>query len=544
MQYNLFLAKKNASQCMMLFFLVILSTGLQAQTATRGVCGTVSAEDRMLIGEQLFENKRALAEGLVAERGVIKYVPIKFHIVGKSDSSGRVSESRVLDLLCGLNKNFFDQEIQFYLKGGFSYIYNDDAYNAPLEMAGENVLKSRKDPGAYNVYIANTIEEINGGVVQGIFRPSASLDFVIIIKAEVKLDAVTLTHESGHFFSLLHTFNGWDCDAYDAATHGAQVGLTSPCQGVSSPGAFNSPLVSVKNECMNGTDGNLRGDYVADTPPDYNFGSTQAGCAAITAVVKDPCGAVVQPQNNNYMSYFNGCATYQFVTGQKNIIFASYNSLKRAYIRPANPNPAPNLTVVNTAATLISPTDSLVTPTFNGINFDWEDVAGATNYIFEVSRFVTFQEDVNTIRLFTTQSKVTLAQSLTPNRRYYWRVRPYNNLNTCQPFSAVTPSKAYFITGTLSDVAEFSEQTSVSLSPNPAGAGGEVELRVTTKNDLQANITICNMAGQVLQTISEAPFAAGTSAAIISTKNFPSGIYVVTLRTNLGFVWNQKLVVQ
>ncbi len=527
-----------------LFFASVFAAQAQ-ESVPNGRCGTINAADRTLIGEHLFENQQAIANGLTYERNAIKYIPIKFHIVAKSDSSGRISGARVLDLLCSFNANYLDQDIQFYIKNGFNYINDDNAYESPLEFSGENTLKINRDLGALNVFITNKIESVSSnGIVLGIYRPAVGSDYIIIIKSEVRTGAATLCHESGHFFSLLHTFNGWDCEPYDVNLHGTQVTTLAPCGGVAGPGLFNNNLVNVKAECMNGTEGSIRGDYVADTPADYNFGSGQSGCAAFNKIVKDPCGDTVKPQNNNFMSYFSNCATYQFTNGQKNLILASYLSNKRNYIRPANPNPAPNLSVINTSPVLISPLNNAVTTTYDLITFTWEAVAGADSYFIEISKLSEFPESAFTYRLFSSTNTVQLKRNLNPNAKYFWRVRPYNNLSTCQGFSNYVTNKAFFVTGTASANSDLGANVTINILSNPVETGEKIIVQTETKNTLRGDIALCSVTGQVLQNIREVEFAAGTSSVELNADYLSAGIYIVHFRSKDGTVWNGKVLVK
>ncbi|HMX84151.1 MAG TPA: hypothetical protein PLE23_12595, partial [Saprospiraceae bacterium] len=95
----------------------LVSTVVMSTAQTSNFCGTTEFAS---IAARLKANKALLAKNPVQEREV-KWVPMKFHIISKSDGTGAVQEHRVLDMLCGLNEFFAPLDIQFYIKDGFNY---------------------------------------------------------------------------------------------------------------------------------------------------------------------------------------------------------------------------------------------------------------------------------------------------------------------------------------------------------------------------------------------------------------------------------------
>ena len=221
------------------------------------------------------------------------YVPIAFHLVARNDGSGRVNESDVLNKLCELNQDFADTDIQFFLHD-FNYIDNSTVFNNHRGTQF-TFMSFERVAGALNVYIiqnADTQTDLNNGRTEGYYTGNPSLDWVVMRKSAMEFQNIFFTHEIGHYFSLLHTFNGWDQEVYDANVHGNPVRTLSP-RGV--------PTERVsRDNCSS------EGDFICDTPPDYGFGFGWAECE-YTLETQDPNGDLVDPDETNYMSYFLRC---------------------------------------------------------------------------------------------------------------------------------------------------------------------------------------------------------------------------------------------
>ena len=101
-----------------LFLFTFIS--FQFLPAQNNWCG-LSDEDAVHIRERLvrFRNTNAFIGN---KRSVTIYLPVRFHLVANSDGSKKISEGAALDVLCILNTEFTDHEIQFFLKE-FNYIF-------------------------------------------------------------------------------------------------------------------------------------------------------------------------------------------------------------------------------------------------------------------------------------------------------------------------------------------------------------------------------------------------------------------------------------
>ena len=499
-------------------FLFLLALPLAMFSQTHEVCGFSSDKE---FRQNIKEMKKWVADGNLSTRGnTITYVPVKFHIITKTDGSKGVSEQVVLDALCHLNEEYADQDIQFFIYGGFKYIKNDVAYNNPGD--ADLTLQGSKDSKAMNIFMGLNAEPpgggIPGGVTLGYFAGQSNQDWIIIKNSEVNGFSSTIPHEVGHYFNLDHPFHGWDCTSWSEAEHGNPVSsLVSPCDP------------EILNEFVDGTNCEDAGDLLCDTPADYNLGYFDDDDCNYTGPCMDPNGDQMDPQENNFMGYFNGCSDYLFTAHQKEIIAARLiqrTNLVNSYIPPA--------TTIEGTTTLTQPGDGTVTAAYNNVAFEWTPVAGANQYLLEIDLASGFSVAPQRIMVWGTYKVV---QGLIPNKKYYWRVRPFNAYFTCAPKSETWD----FTTGTVISTVEPPYVSNWSVRPNPAVAGQSLQLEMNSNESFEASVVLRTLSGQTLQTI-QTGFSAGNSTLEIPTAGLANGIYFLTVQSREG-VLNERIVI-
>lgn len=485
-------------------------------------CGTVGDLAAPML-ERLLENLNTLENEPIQFRDV-QYVPVRFHLVGKSDGTGRVSEIRVLDQLCILNRDYADMDIQFYLKGNdyFNYIDNTTVYDNHAS-ATNTFMQWNRDNSAINVFIVNDATPPGnsgppGGTTLAYHSGLSSQDWIVSRKDEIGDITTTLTHEVGHFFSLPHPFNGWDdSDPWTA---------NSPAPTIS-PG-------SIPTERADGSNCTTAGDYICDTPADYNNGYSWDDCD-YTGGAQDPVGMEIDPEERLFMSYFLDCSRdeYFFTPIQQNIVLTDLASSHRNYIR-TNYSPPGEVTE---SAEPLGPIDGETTPSFGAVYFEWTAVPNASSYLMEVARNSSFT--ITPYRVITSNTNVTIADQLDADKTYYWRVRPFNNLYACVEFS----DAAQFKTGTAATaVNEIKAVSGWSLEPNPVATNAMVNIHLNATTSFEANINLYNINGQLARQIGTKNFVAGENTFSVSTNGLSNGIYLVAIQTAEGQI-NKRLVV-
>lgn len=483
-------------------------------------CGTVG-ELKDMVEARALQNLSTLAEEPLEFRDV-QYIPIRFHLVGKSDGAGRVTEQRVLDQLCILNQDYAPMDIQFYLKGNdfFNYINNTTVYDNHAN-AINTFMTFQRDNGAINVYIVNDATppgDQSLGTTLGYYYPIVGKDWVVVRKDEVGDLKSTLPHEIGHFFSLLHPHNGWDATPWST-----QIGNPAPSI---SPG-------QVPTERADGSNCETAGDYLCDTPADYNgFGW---GDCDYQGGAQDPTGVEIDPEERLFMGYYLNCNRdeYFFSDMQQDMVLTDLASGQRNYIRPPY-TPSPEVTE---AAAPQEPSEGEITPSFGNVYFEWSEVPNATGYLLEVARNSTFT--ITPHRVVTSNTSVNISDIFTADRKYYWRVRPFNDLYSCVDFS----EPVSFTTGTVQTAAnELEMVNSWSVNPNPVATEAQVNVQVNAATAFEGNVTLHSINGALVQEVGQKNFIAGENNFLLATNRLNSGVYFISIQTDGGRI-NKRLIV-
>ncbi|MCB0569331.1 MAG: zinc-dependent metalloprotease [Phaeodactylibacter sp.] len=496
-----------------------------AQTATAQQnyfrCGTVG-EDAAIIQQRLRENKAAMQNNPVISRD-FKYVPVKFHLIAKTDGTGMVAKNRVLDELCILNEEYAEVGIQFYIKGGFNYIYNNTVYSN--HQATQNtVMTFQRDNAALNIFIPENADPPNQagpGVVLGYYSPAK--DWLVIAKSEVGIPGLAFPHEMGHFFSLNHPFYGWDYDPWDQSLHGNPVMMTTAPDGI-------TPV-----ELANGSNCETAGDEVCDTPADYLFGFGWDDCN-FTTDVRDRNNQQLNPDERLWLNYFFGCNVddYYFTDMQEALMIQDYYSNRRNYIRSGF---TPSLTEITEAPTLEFPANTEQLDYFNSVQLDWSDVPAAEAYLLQVSLVPTFSSGLTVYDevVYGTSKVITI---LSANRTYYWRVRPFSAYRTCTNFS----STHSFKTGSLVGVQDNNLTASVNISPNPVSRGQELNVSIRSAKTFDSELALFSMAGQRVRQYGPLSIQAGANQFSLSVSGLNAGVYLLAIDSPEGKMY-QRIVV-
>jgi hypothetical protein len=503
------------------FFSLLLTaaaafSAVNAQSTLPYICG--NAEDQELQIPRLEANKLAAAT-MVTDRNV-QYAPIHFHLVGASDGSGKIKESRVFDQLCALNAAYLPVGIQFYLSphptyGLFDYsINNDNVFN---NQNNTLLMNLRRHNNAINVFVVEepVSNNNNPGIVLAYYNiPN---DWIVSRKSHVNgsVSNSTIPHEVGHFFSLNHTFYGYECNPFD------QADPTWPNAPVMSP-CFSG----VATERQNGTNCSTAADRICDTPPDYNFGLIWPNCSNYTGGARDPLGTLVDPQENNFMGYFNGCSAYQFTPMQNSVMLADLNSNARNYLDNTF---SPVATEINTPTDLlVGPGNGSTVDFFNNVLLEWQAVDGATHYLLEIDIVPAYS--TSNAQTFILENKTSqLLTNLQPNRTYYWRVKPFNLHVGC----ASPRSRSFKTPATGVSTNEIESLSAWQLSPNPA-LGELVNLTVEAGDAFEASVRITDASGRTVSLQNGVSFPQGTSSHVLDTARLPNGMYFVSLENNQG----------
>ncbi len=318
----------------------------------------------------------------------ITYVPIRPHILRRSDGTGGMSVASLNKVMGLANKYFMlnNSGVQFYLAGTApDYIDDDTGYNAatiPNGRDATNALNMYFTPsgGGYAYYPYDDVY-----ATRSVIGTSGGDDYT---------GGYLIPHELGHNFNLIHTFEGNSSTTAELVTRGA------------------------------GANCSYAGDLVCDTPADpYNlpgatFTYNSAGCQIYTGTVRDANGELYNPQMGNQMSYYSSllnCPHY-FTAGQYDRMQAGL-ALRQSYTNT-------NLTYAPVAVT--APGNLSATLTTGGsAQLTWQD--NATNELgYFVERSTSATDGFGAIGGVGPNVTAFTDQGLTSNTVYYYRIRPSN----------------------------------------------------------------------------------------------------------------------
>jgi len=496
------------------------------------VCGT-SASEFETIRTRLIQNKKYLKDNqnIARSRSAVTYVPVKFHLVGEDDGSGRIDVTKVFDQLCILNETFEEFELQFYIKDGFNEVNNSGIFGTASSGRESLDMQFERDRQAINVWIIedatppNTILE---GRVLGYYEPT--FDWVVVDKDFVNGDGYTLLHELGHYFSLLHPFHGWGDEGappYDETFEGKPAPMYAP-----DPINFNRDRILTEN--ADGSNCEIAGDMICDTPAEYlYFTELDNTRCRYSRTMLDPKGVQINPDASLIMGYFLENCVNRFTPDQAALMKADLQTNRRNGLRANTP---PTINDIIVRPTLTDPIDQKVTANFNKVQLSWNPTPNATSYMIEVDRVPSFND--GSVRLLTNSTSTTIDDLLLPDRNYFWRVTPFNAGFTC----ASPSSTERFRTGLSTAVQSISAIDNWNITPNPVQVNGDLYTSIKASTPFEADLKIYSLTGKVIYQVSK-QFAVGNTQVAIPTDQLSPGIYMIQLNNDKG-VNNKKLIVQ
>ncbi|HLP96142.1 MAG TPA: hypothetical protein VK168_19000 [Saprospiraceae bacterium] len=407
------------------------------------------------------------------------WVAIKTHLLGKDSGAGRIAIEKYLDSFCQLNEDFGPSNIQFFMKDGWNLLNETDWHVHSDIPTGIDMMLTNNVPDALNAYF---VADPAGNC--GYNLPYAGVAIAHGCSGD---NDHTWAHEVGHALNLPHPFIGWEGKLYNFNTPTPTV-LTydytyfHDTLDTQVPAPLDTALVELKD----GSNCAIAADRICDTPPDYL--SYRWECDANNKSItkqKDPTGAEFYSDGTLFMSYALDQCQNRFSPEEINIMRATLLSEKLNWLSPEMP-----LEPITADPVAIEPVQDQLVPVAGAV-LRWNAVPNATHYLVQASRFTNFsfkQVDVVTTDTFA------IAGQLTPNLKYYWRIRPFNNRYTCAPFSTLSTFKTSVASATTDPDAQGWRWYPTVLSPGQS-------LNLEMPESWQGSEILCrvyNAAGQLL----------------------------------------------
>jgi hypothetical protein len=177
-------------------------------------------------------------------------------------------------------------------------------------------------------------------------------------------------------------------------------------------------------------------------------------------------------------------------------------------------SPVWKFNAVTDSAELISPADSAQNLILNPV-FTWHSVAGADNYLLQVSKFALFAPPPQVQSYFGITDTTYQIPPLLPNTQYFWRVRSYAGA-----VAGFNSRPRVFVTGTTLSTEETGINIALQVYPNPAR--NQVTIRFEKQPESPIRITVSDITGK---TVYEAPVI--SFPHIINTESWEKGLYLI-----------------
>ena len=473
-------------------------------------CGTTVA-DQLELKTQMLEHRRnreeIMAEYLMrrstGSADSISYVPMVFHVTSDQNGNGGAPIGNVLCTVCKLNEDYRDQNIQFYIQD-IRFINNNLIFNHGVNSSDQSAqyfMSIYKVPGVLNVFVGR-------GPVQGaefLAYYTRFIDVMYTFGAGLGCNNPTMTHEVGHYFTLPHTFFGWEGQDY------ANVAVNG-----------KAPTWAEKMVRSGGTENcQFEADGFCDTPPDYV--SDRHPCP-FTRNYFDADSVRIVPMETNFMSYFNDNCINTFTPNQKEAMLLDF--LSRGYDRfPA----LPALEVTGTVD-LLSPGSDVPYQYFEAVRLSWSTAPGADRYRVTVERMLN-NIPVSTEHDFVTMDN-TVFVPLAANRTYRMTVQAINGYDVCNDKTTV----GTFTTGNwvLSTEGQNAVLADSKIFPNPGSRLNPLAVEITVRREGEVNLTILNSLGQEVAPAQVLSLVPGTSTELLDVSMLPAGLYLIQIQSAEG----------
>jgi hypothetical protein len=519
--------KKNILVCLFLCFTFFVNAQLPNK------CG-VTAEVDALIKQRMLDNRAKFSKQQIFDISTnrsITYIPVSFHSVSNTAGEGAASEKEIFAFLCGLNGIYADQSVQFFIYNQINFRTSDAIDDDASTNASAQAMNGWSVTGTLNITIGRSQNNPSSSWYSGFG------DYIFLLKQMMSPQAKTEAHEIGHFFTMPHTFYGWEGLDAEADYGGQNV----PSSIGSGWGAFSPEAVPRTGGQANCT---TAGDGFCGTEADYY--SSRTNCPYMVTV-KDPFGNSLDPDESNIMSYALDACVTTFSADQKTAI--SLDIAQRSWLTNT-PNGTTDLASVASPSAL-SPVDNgqlgpVTNPT---VRLEWTQLSGAAWHYVEVYGTIIPNLWVPNVTdviyrgyLYNGNNYFDLPTSnLQAGKYYVWRVTPLSNYSTCANPSSFYKFEASSMATSIEEVP-LNKWMSLDLLSNPVNSN-DMTVKIYTAVDIVGSVMLYSMDGRKIIELDKLNLQQGNQLIQVPVGQLSNGIYMVALSTKRGTL-QTKLVIQ
>jgi hypothetical protein len=204
------------------------------------------------------------------------------------------------------------------------------------------------------------------------------------------------------------------------------------------------------------------------------------------------------------------------------------NFLNNTFSPVANSITTPN-------SLLVAPEEGAVLNDDDTAELSWEAVPGATYYYLEIDRTTTYASNLGQKHIVSGTSLTVTG--LAANKKYFWRVRPFNEYYMC-----ASPRQRSFTTGMVNTVEEIPTLNNWYLSPNPVSGADPVVLQMELTTALSMQLRVLDAMGREVYRDAALEVPGGSTQLQLPLSGLGNGMYFVQLE-NAGRVETKRLSV-
>lgn len=456
----------------------------------------------------------------VGKSAVTEFVPMRMVVLGDNDGNGYVDPLKLLRSFELLNSDFSSTNIQFYISD-YDFLNFNSLYEHSTTSQGSNLASVRTERNKLNTFIVGT-----AGGACGYAIPSSN--YLVMDKDCMGSVDRTWAHEMGHVFTLAHTFYGWE-----SVDEISDIDVLEPA-----PATLSYRGTTIQVERADSSNCATAADGFCDTSPDYLMERWACnGAGEYRDSLTDPDSLRFAVPGWNIMSYASDVCVNTFSEEQKMAMIT--NLSVRNDIR-ADESGAGAIAADGADVNLLLPEHNVDLPVSDFVELVWNKVPNADYYIVQLNSSSNFNGSVLQTRIVTDTS-VVITDVLVPERRYFWRVRPFNKYIVNSEFGDQTFRfrNGEFPTATIDATLD----AAITVSPNPVSGGQQLRLNGRDLGQSgNMNYELIDAAGRVLLSRQNVAVPATGFNETITTAAVPAGVYFLRLRLNEKLVTKRIVV--